>query len=173
MEHPAPLRASGLDTGPEWVRSWVVHSSPETSSRPAPGSEVGRALLAYGEARRVAAAEARRELSLNELDARALLFVAENPGARPSHVRDHLGITSAGVTTLIDRLVQRGAVRRDLDEQDRRVNHITVIIDLDSAPWSQLRAFDTAVEAAIADVDPVDAKRLAEVLDRITAQAVS
>lgn len=110
---------------------------------------------------------------MNELDARALLFVAENPGARPSHVRDHLGITSAGVTTLIDRLVQRGAVRRDLDEQDRRVNHITVIIDLDSAPWSQLRAFDTAVEAAIADVDPVDAKRLAEVLDRITARAVS
>ncbi|REC98532.1 MarR family protein [Microbacterium sp. AG157] len=120
----------------------------------------------------MAAAEARRELSLNELDARALLFVADNPGARPSHVRDHLGITSAGVTTLIDRLVQRGAVRRDLDDEDRRVNHITAIIDLDSPPWSQLRAFDAAVEEAVSDVDPAEAHRLARLLDRITARAV-
>ncbi|GEB45256.1 hypothetical protein MTE01_12010 [Microbacterium testaceum] len=149
-----------------------MHPSSETSSSPSPGSELGRALLAYGEARRVAAAEARRELSLNELDARALLFVADNPGARPSHVRDHLGITSAGVTTLIDRLVQRGAVRRDLDDEDRRVNHITAIIDLDSPPWSQLRAFDAAVEEAVSDVDPAEAHRLARLLDRITARAV-
>ncbi|MDZ5144665.1 helix-turn-helix domain-containing protein [Microbacterium testaceum] len=148
-----------------------MDSSSETSSLPSPGSELGRALLAYGEARRVASAQARRDLSLNELDARALLFVSENPGARPSHVRDHLGITSAGVTTLIDRLVQRGAVRRDLDDEDRRVNHITVIIDLDSPPWSQLRAFDDAVEKAVAGADPVEAHRLAELLEGITARA--
>ncbi|OZD39062.1 MarR family transcriptional regulator [Rhodococcus sp. 06-1477-1B] len=148
-----------------------MHSSSETSSLPVPGSELGRALLAYGEARRVAAAEARRELSLNELDARALLFVADNPGARPTHVRDHLGITSAGVTTLIDRLVQRGAVRRDLDDEDRRVNHITAIIDLDTPPWSQLRAFDSAVEEAVRGIDPALAHQLAHVLDRVTSHA--
>lgn len=146
-----------------------------TSSLPAngpdSGSVLGRALLAYGEARRVAVAEARRELSLNELDAKALLFVAENPGARPSHVRDHLGITSAGVTTLIDRLVQRGAVKRDLDEHDRRVNHITATVDLDSPPWSSLRAFDVAVEAAIGRIGAEDVQRVADVLDRLTAAA--
>ncbi|WP_295852647.1 helix-turn-helix domain-containing protein [uncultured Microbacterium sp.] len=145
-----------------------MHSSSDTSPPLSPGSELGRALLSYGEARRAAAAEARRELSLNELDARALLFVAENPGARPTHVRDHLGITSAGVTTLIDRLVQRGAVRRDLDEEDRRVNHITAIVELDTPPWSQLRAFDAAVEEAIAELDPDDARRVARLLTHIT-----
>lgn len=150
-----------------------MHSSPDTSLPPSPGSELGRALLSYGEARRVAAGEARRELSLNELDARALLFVAENPGARPTHVRDHLGITSAGVTTLIDRLVQRGAVRRDLDDEDRRVNHITAIVDLDTPPWSQLRAFDTAVEEAISALDPDEARRVAKLLAHITAHASS
>ncbi|WP_150958515.1 MarR family transcriptional regulator [Microbacterium testaceum] len=148
-----------------------MHSSTDTPSRPSPGSELGRALLSYGEARRVAAAEARRELSLNELDARALLFVADNPGARPSHVRDHLGITSAGVTTLIDRLVQRGAVRRDLDDEDRRVNHITAIVDLDTPPWSRLRAFDAAVEEAVSGLDHDDARRLAVLLEQITAYA--
>lgn len=147
--------------------------STEPPSSPPSGAALGRALLAYCEARRVADAEARRELSLNELDARALIFVAENPGARPSHVRDHLGITSAGVTTLIDRLVQRGAVRRDLDEEDRRVNHITAIVELDTPPWSQLRAFDAAVEEAIAELDPDDARRVARLLTHITPSAGS
>lgn len=148
-----------------------MQSSSEASPSPFPGSALGRSLLAYGEARRTAAADARRALSLNELDARALLFVADNPGARPSHVRDHLGITSAGVTTLIDRLVQRGAVRRDLDAADRRVNHITAIVDLDAPPWSALRAFDAGIEDAVARLDPILAGRVAQVVDELVAHA--
>ncbi|SDO97652.1 MarR family protein [Microbacterium sp. ru370.1] len=148
-----------------------MQSSSEVPPSPFPGSALGRSLLAYGEARRTVAAEARRALSLNELDARALLFVADNPGARPSHVRDHLGITSAGVTTLIDRLVQRGAVRRDLDAEDRRVNHITAIVDLDAPPWSALRAFDAGIEDAVARMDPALAGRVAQVIDELVAHA--
>jgi DNA-binding MarR family transcriptional regulator len=141
----------------------------QNSSDALPASDLGRALLAYDEARRAATAKARRTLSLNELDAKALLFVAENPGARPSHVRDHLGITSAGVTTLIDRLVQRGAVRRDLDAEDRRVNHITATVDLNSPPWCSLRGFDNAVEAGVATMDPAEAEHVVNVLRRLTA----
>lgn len=148
-----------------------MQNSTGSVAEPSSVSDLGRALLAYGEARRVAAADARRALSLNELDARALLFVAENPGARPSHVRDHLGITSAGVTTLIDRLVQRGAVRRDLDEEDRRVNHITAIVDLDAEPWRALTAFDAAIETAIEDVPAATAAELTRILDRIVGLA--
>ncbi|MCD2170774.1 MarR family winged helix-turn-helix transcriptional regulator [Microbacterium sp. JC 701] len=144
-----------------------MQTSTGASTPPSPGSDLSRALLAYGEARRTAAAEARRVLSLNELDARALMFVAENPGARPSHVRDHLGITSAGVTTLIDRLVQRGAVRRDLDDEDRRVNHITATVDLDAEPWRHLRAFDAGIEKAVADLDPAHAAIAASVIDQL------
>lgn len=150
-----------------------MQTSSDASTPPPQGSALGRALLAYDEARRAAGAEARRALSLNELDAKALLFVAANPGARPSHVRDHLGITSAGVTTLIDRLVQRGTVRRDLDSEDRRVNHITAIVDLDAPPWSSLRAFDAAVAAAVATMDPTEADAVAAVLHRLTAAGVA
>lgn len=116
-------------------------------------------------------AEARRELSLNELDARALLFVVDNPGTRPSDVRDYLGITSAGVTTLIDRLVQRGAVRRDLDTEDRRVNHITAIVDLDDEPWSLLRAFDRSIDAAASELAPGESERLARIVEHVVAAA--
>lgn len=161
------LVRGAVTSSPVWVLSGLVQNSTGSVAEPSPVSDLGRALLAYGEARRVAAVEARRTLSLNELDARALLFVAENPGARPSHVRDHLGITSAGVTTLIDRLVQRGTVRRDLDEEDRRVNHITAIVDLDAEPWCALRGFDAAIESAIADVPPETAAELTRILDRI------
>lgn len=150
-----------------------MQTSSDASTPSTQGSALGRALLAYDEARRAAGAEARRALSLNELDAKALLFVADNPGARPSHVRDHLGITSAGVTTLIDRLVQRGTVRRDLDSEDRRVNHITAIVDLDAPPWSSLRAFDAAVDAAVATMDPDEADAVAAVLHRLTAAGVA
>lgn len=148
-----------------------MQTSSELPSTPVPGTALGRALLAYSEARRVAAFEARRELALNELDARALLFVADNPGARPSHVRDHLGITSAGVTTLIDRLVQRGAVRRDLDDEDRRVNHITAIVDLDAPPWSLLREFDARIDAAAAELDSADAQRMTALLEHLVGAA--
>lgn len=155
----------------ESLRSGVVQTSSDRSSSPSPGSDLGRALLAYGESRRAAATAARRELALNELDARALVFVADHPGARPSHVRDHLGITSAGVTTLIDRLVQRGAVRRDLDEDDRRVNHITATVDLGSPPWNALRAFDDGIEAVIAGLDSERTDAAASLLQHLIATA--
>lgn len=130
-------------------------------------SPLGQALQAYVEARLAAMTEARRGLGINEMDARALLFIAEHPGTRPTHLRDYLGITSAGVTTLIDRLVQRGAVRRDIDEVDRRVNHITATIDLFEEPWSALTRFDRDVEALIETLDDADAEAVARVLERL------
>lgn len=169
---PSARVTTSADFAHHWVRSWVVQPSSDTISPPPGESTLQRALLAYGEARRSAAIAARRELSLNELDARALMFIAENPGARPSHVREHLGITSAGVTTLVDRLVQREVVRRDLDDEDRRVNHLTVIVDLDSPPWCRLRAFDDDIESAITALDPDEAGRLARVIEKLTATAM-
>jgi DNA-binding MarR family transcriptional regulator len=135
-------------------------------------SELSRALQVYVEARQAAMNVARRVLGLNELDARALMHIALHPGIRPTQVREYLGITSAGVTTLIDRLVQRGAVRRDLDEVDRRVNHITATVDLDDEPWSALTRFDRDVASAIEGVVGTQADALARVLGGLTASAV-
>jgi hypothetical protein len=132
-----------------------------------------RALQRYVEARSAALQTARRELQVNELDARALLFVADNPGARPGQLREYLGITSAGVTTLVDRLVERGAVRRDVDETDRRVGHLTLTIDLAADPWSALTRFDDAFSAATVESDPAETERFAAALDELTVSATS
>jgi hypothetical protein len=135
-------------------------------------SSLRQALARYVEARAAAVAEARRLLNIGEGDARALLFIAENPGTRPTQLRDHLGITSAGVTALIDRLVGREVVRRDVDPSDRRVSRITLTIDLSADPWSSLTRFDDDFEGAVASSDLEQTQQLAEFLESLTASTV-
>src|SRR5690349_14845755 len=112
------------------------------------------AMLRYVYARTSALTQARRELSIKELDARALLYIGDHPGTRPGTLSDFLGITSAGVTTLIDRLVERGVVRRDVDTRDRRVNRLSVTVDFSVPPWSALTRFDDAFTRAASTGDP-------------------
>ncbi len=126
------------------------------------------ALDAYVAARDEAIATARRDLNVSELEAAALAYIAEEPGIRPSNLRVHLGVTAAGVTTLVDRLIGRGLLRRELDAEDRRVNHIHLEIDLDAEPWVALRRFPREVEAAVASEPAEVAEAAAEILNRIT-----
>lgn len=141
----------------------------------AAGTGLVHALQHYTQVRNAALIAARKELRIGELDARALLFIADHPSTRPTALREHLGITSAGVTTLVDRLTERGAVRRDLDPDDRRVNRLTVTVDLMAEPWSALTRFDRAFAAAVDAADttgggPTSAQ-LAAALDRFTSVA--
>jgi len=142
-----------------------------TSFATALPSSLSGALHRYVEARNAALTAARHALGVNELDARALLHIDAHAGTRPGDLRDYLGITSAGVTTLIDRLVEKGAVRRDVDAEDRRVSRLTATADLHAEPWSVLTRFDDAFAAAVQGEDLEDADRLANALDRFTASA--
>ena len=141
---------------------------PDPSSPPS----LTEALRAYVEARDAAMVAARRSLSISETDAKALLFVAGNPGTRATALRDYLGITGAGVTTLIDRLVGRGVLRREVDAIDRRVNRITASIDVAAEPWSELRRFDDDFELAAVEADPTLTDELAALLATITTATV-
>lgn len=118
-----------------------------------PAPSLGQALRRYLDARNAAMLAARASLGISETDARALLFIVENPGTRPTRLREYLGITSAGVTTLIDRLVDRSLVRRDVDPDDRRVNRITATIDIAEDPWSVLNRFDDDFDVAVGGAD--------------------
>lgn len=140
-----------------------MHSAP---------SRVRAALAAYLQARSDALAVARRELGLGEGDAKALLHIAANPGMRPTQLREHLGITSAGVTALIDRLVDRGIVRRDVDPDDRRVNRISVTVDLDGDPWSNLTRFDNDFDLAVGEIDESESDTFSDLLESLTTATV-
>lgn len=127
------------------------------------------ALQRFVDARQAALISARKALGVNELDVRALLYVDAHPGARPSHLRDHLGITAAGVTTLVDRLAERQILRRDVDEADRRVNRITLSIDLETEPWSALTRFDRRIAEAASALGPVESAKFSSTLDALVA----
>jgi DNA-binding MarR family transcriptional regulator len=135
-------------------------------------SPLTAALHRYVEARTAALVLARQELGVNELDARAVLYIAAHAGTRAGDLRAYLGITAAGVTTLIDRLVERAAVRRDVDAEDRRVIRLTLVADLAAKPWSALTRFDDAFTTAVTDADLPDAARFATALDGFTESAV-
>ncbi|MBZ4487707.1 MarR family transcriptional regulator [Microbacterium sp. cx-55] len=134
-------------------------------------SSLARALARYIDARTDALREARKTLGINEMDARALLFIAENPGLKSGELRDHLNITSAGVTTLIDRLAERDAVRREPDASDRRVSRIHLTIDLRADPWNILTRFDDDLTAAALSKGAEVTDPFAELLEELTASA--
>ncbi|MDR7112291.1 hypothetical protein J2X03_002186 [Microbacterium trichothecenolyticum] len=137
-----------------------------------PALTLGVALRRYLDARNAAMVTARASLGISDMDARALLFVVGNPGTRPTALREYLGITSAGVTTLIDRLVGRSLVRRDVDPVDRRVNRITATIDIAEDPWSALNRFDDDFDVAVDAADPTMVENSTVLLEALTAAAV-
>ncbi|WP_342001381.1 MarR family transcriptional regulator [Microbacterium sp. LWH7-1.2] len=137
-----------------------------------PALTLGQALREYLEARNAALVTARASLGISDIDARALLFVVGNPGTRPTALREYLGITSAGVTTLIDRLVSRSLVRRDVDPSDRRVNRITATIDIAVDPWSLLNRFDDDFDVAVGAADQTKVSDSAALLEALTAATV-
>ena len=137
-----------------------------------PALTLGVALRRYLDARNAALVAARASLGITDIDARALLFVVGNPGTRPTALREYLGITSAGVTTLIDRLVSRSLVRRDVDPADRRVNRITATVDMGEDPWSALNRFDDDFDVAVDAADQVMVENSTALLAALTAATV-
>jgi len=142
-----------------------VPSSPRTRS------PLGSALRAYLDARTAALLAARKELGIGELDARAFLHILEHRGVRPVEVKDVFGLTSAGVTVLVDRLVERGVVRRDPHPQDRRSVRLVATIDLGDSPWAALTRFDDGFEDAVLGLGPGEADLSAELIARLTRLA--
>jgi hypothetical protein len=132
-------------------------------------SALRRALSDFAAARSAAFSQARRELNLGDGDARALMYICERPGVRAADIAAHLGITAAGATALIDRLVERGIATRDYDPSDRRVIRINPAISLADDPWSSLCRFDDDFDEAIALRDRNSVEELTRLLSDATA----
>lgn len=61
-----------------------------------------------------------RQSSLSVPQFRVLAFLRRHAGASLSDVAEHLGVTRATASTMVDRLVQRGLIDRSIDPQERR-----------------------------------------------------
>ena len=65
----------------------------------------------------------RRKMGLNETDFQAMCYASQrmkDPSMTPGELARRLHLTAAATTTVVDRLVDKGHVRRDRDPTDRR-----------------------------------------------------
>jgi hypothetical protein len=67
--------------------------------------------------------------------------------------------------------VRREILRRESDQDDRRVNHIYLAVDLEKEPWSQLARFDETCRRIITSLDSQIEVDLADFLQQTTKAA--
>jgi DNA-binding MarR family transcriptional regulator len=93
---------------------------------------------------------------------RALAFLDRNPGACLSRVADHLGVTTATASVIIDRLVRRGLLVRADDPRERR----RLVLTLTPAGLEHLDQARCATRSWMAEVlaplAPANLRRIAK-----------
>lgn len=111
-----------------------------------------------------------------ELDASAyplLAHIAERPGVRGSDLATFFGVGRATVSRQLSRLVELGLVERTVDPDDSRGQHITLTPD-GSARFERARTSRVAMlEGALATWDTEEVARLAQLLNRYSADIVA
>ena len=109
-----------------------VEPSPDSSTEPAPGDlDASRLTHLVGYAASRAAIEMRKvfmrhmkPLDLKIVDFSILMLVAANPEVNQKRIGQALDISAPNMAVTLDRLVDRGWVRRVRSDKDRRAQHI-------------------------------------------------
>lgn len=65
-----------------------------------------------------------RPMTLRQVEYTLLALVNENPGGTPARLARALAVTAGNITMWIDRLVDKGLVRREASLTDRRAQHL-------------------------------------------------
>lgn len=96
----------------------------------------------------------RADLNINNTDLEALRFVVDESVERtvtPKMLGTHLGVTSASISALVERLISAGYLTREVDRRDRRARILRATEDardmLDSGLQRQVSALLSAAGA--------------------------
>ncbi len=110
-----------------------------------------------------------RRLNLAASDVWALEHLFADGSLGPVALGQRLGMTSASVTALIDRLEQAGHVARRPHPSDRRRLVITATPRAEEAAYDALAPFFTELEAAGKSLSPEERIVVKRYLDRVLA----
>ncbi len=129
--------------------------------RQTPEASLMRALREYRQAeqRLIARTGAALGVSENDLVALRYLLWEERRGSliRPKALGRYLGLSSASITALIDRLVARGYVSRSPDPEDRRA--VIIALELSDDVRGRIERVNSDLLAALARLDPESSAR--------------
>lgn len=134
--------------------------------------EVLEALGRWRAAERRTGEESRRHMRLGETDMRALRFMIaaqrHDQLATPSGLAKHLGISTASVTKMLDRLAAHDHIRRLPHPQDRRSTAIEVTEETRRAARRSVGRSHAGRFRAAADLSPAERDVVIRFLDALS-----
>ena len=110
-------------------------------------ADIGTAVMRWQDATQAFDGAVGERLALNSAERRCLSFLFAGPQSA-SAIADAVGLTRAAVTSLVDRLEERGFVKRHRDQRDRRQVKVAVT---DAARKSTMKYYG-AIAAQGADL---------------------
>ncbi|UXI66483.1 MarR family winged helix-turn-helix transcriptional regulator [Tahibacter amnicola] len=110
------------------------------------------------------------EDGLAPMEARALNFVARNPGCTAADIAQKSGRDKAQVARLIKTLTERGLLTRQTDDADRRSQRLALTV-AGRALQKKVQGHRRRLAAdLVADLSPAEQDRLASYLTRLNAR---
>ena len=130
-------------------------------------------LLDYRLAEEAMRRRTRDSMRMGTTDLQALRFLIKAQGedriVSGRNLADHLGMTSASVTALLDRLTTSGHVQRTPHPTNRRSNMITATPGSDDEVRQTLGAMHARMIDAAKSLSPADAALVQQFLESMTA----
>jgi len=130
-------------------------------------------LLDYRLAEEAMRRRTRDSMRMGTTDLQALRFLIKAQGEERivsgRNLADHLGMTSASVTALLDRLTTSGHVQRTPHPTNRRSNMITATPGSDDEVRQTLGAMHARMIDAAKSLSPADAALVQQFLESMTA----
>ena len=140
------------------------------------GAAVLKSLRDYRSAETTMRRSTRDSMGMGETDLLALRYLlrvqATGKAVVPKDLSQFLGITSASTTSLIDRLVASGHVRREAHPSDRRSVVVVPTVESDREVRETLGAMHRRMMAVAESLTAEEARVVVEFLQRMT-EAVS
>lgn len=139
--------------------------------------QIGELMASLGrlrDAEQVLTEASLRYMKLNRNDMRALHFLiaTSNRGqiATPGDIADHLGISTASTTKLLDRLERGGHITRDPHPSDRRALAISITAETHEAALNTVGRQQSRRFHAAARLTPEEREAVIRFLDDMTSE---
>ena len=105
-----------------------------------------------------------RKSGLSAPQAGTLLYLQRCGSSMVTRIGDHLGVTNAAVSQMLERLVQQGYVARLEDPEDRRARRISLTPKGEAAVRDGIEAGRAWLDDVVAGVDPAQREGTMRVL---------
>ncbi len=108
-----------------------------------------------------------RELTVNSTDLAAMELILMNSDIGPTEIAKRLGLSTAAITTVVDRLVALGHVTREKNPDDRRATIVTPTPAATARAMTTIMPVVQAIESTLDEFDEAERETIARYLELV------